>query len=189
MRPRIRRNVWSQPHFQHYEKAGGSGHRLGEGDLAAGGNLAAALDAWIVFEDESGFSVTPPVARTWARRGQTPVIRVRGRSRRRVSIAALARYKPGERSRLIYRLRRDDGRRDGHKSFAWTDYRDLLITAHQQLGGPIVLDSPHRRMPRRDRTVPHPNDFVSSSSVTGPGTVSLRLFAAGLRPFALTWPG
>jgi hypothetical protein len=25
--------------------------------MAAGGNLAAALDAWIVFEDESGFSM------------------------------------------------------------------------------------------------------------------------------------
>ena len=97
------------------------------------------LDAWIVFEDESGFSMTPPIARTWARRGRTPVIRVRGRSRRRISIAALACYKPRERSRLIYRPRCDDGRRDGRKSFAWTDYRDLLITAHQQLGGPIML--------------------------------------------------
>ncbi|MEU0413226.1 transposase [Streptomyces griseorubiginosus] len=110
-----------------------------EGDLAAGGSTAAALDAWIVFEDESGFSMTPPTARTWARRGHTPVIRVRGRSRRRISIAALTCYKPGERSPLIYRPRRDDGRSDGRKSFAWTDYRDLLITAHQQLGGPIVL--------------------------------------------------
>jgi transposase len=81
--------------------------------------------------------MAPPFARTWARRGQTPVIRVRGRSR--ISIAALACYKPGERSRLIYRSRRDDGRRDGRKSFALTDYRDLLITAHTQLGGPIVL--------------------------------------------------
>jgi transposase len=83
--------------------------------------------------------MTPPVARTWARRGQTPVIRVRGRSRRRISIAALVCYKPGERSRLICRPRRDDGRRDGRKSFAWTDYRGLLITAHAQLGSPIVL--------------------------------------------------
>ena len=33
----------------------------------------------------------------------------------------------------------DDGRRDGRKSFSWRDYRDLLIAAHQQLGGPIVL--------------------------------------------------
>ncbi|WP_345962193.1 hypothetical protein ABDE16_09065 [Streptomyces sp. BRB040] len=68
----------------------GPGHRLGEGDLAAGGSTVAALDAWIVFEGESGFSMTPPIARTWARRGHTPVIRVRGRSRRRISIAALA---------------------------------------------------------------------------------------------------
>jgi len=82
--------------------------------------------------------MTPPTARTWSRRGRTPVIRVRGRSRRRLSIAALACYKPGERSRLIYRPRRDD-RPDGRKSFAWTDYRDLLTAAHLQLGDPIVL--------------------------------------------------
>lgn len=30
-------------------------------------------------------------------------------------------------------------RRDGRKSCSWHDYRDLLIAAHQQLGGPIVL--------------------------------------------------
>ncbi|MCX4564477.1 hypothetical protein OHA02_51065 [Streptomyces phaeochromogenes] len=80
--------------------------------------------------------MTPPVARTWARRGRTPVIRVRGRSRRRISIAALTCYKPGGRSRLIYRPRRDDGRRKG---FTETDYARLLIAAHQQLGGPVVL--------------------------------------------------
>jgi transposase len=83
--------------------------------------------------------MTPPTARTRARRGRTPVIRVRGRSRRRISIAAPTCYKPGERARLIYRPRRDDGARAGRKGFAWTDYRDLLITAHRQLGGPIVL--------------------------------------------------
>ncbi|MFF0541160.1 transposase [Streptomyces coelicoflavus] len=83
--------------------------------------------------------MTPPQAKTWSQRGRTPVVRVRGRSRRRISIAALTCYKPGHRSRLIYRPRRDDGRRDGRKSFSWRDYRDLLIAAHQQLGGPIVL--------------------------------------------------
>ncbi|HEU5429035.1 MAG TPA: hypothetical protein VFU74_19295 [Actinocrinis sp.] len=82
--------------------------------------------------------MTPPTARTWGRRGRTPVVRVRGRSRRRLSIAALACYRPGERPRLIYRPRRDDSG-DGRKSFAWTDYRDLLIAAHLQLGGPIVV--------------------------------------------------
>nr|WP_262705825.1 transposase [Streptomyces sp. NEAU-383] len=84
--------------------------------------------------------MTPPTARTWARRGHTPVIRVRGRSQRRFSIAALACYEQGERSRLIYRPKRHvDHKRGGRRSFTWTDYRDLLIGAHQQLGAPIVL--------------------------------------------------
>ncbi|MFI6209983.1 transposase [Streptomyces sp. NPDC051041] len=83
--------------------------------------------------------MTPPQAKTWSPRGRTPVVRVRGRSRRRISIAALTCYRPGHRSRLIYRPRRDDGNRDGRKSFSWRDYRDLLTAAHQQLGGPIVL--------------------------------------------------
>ncbi|WP_243982976.1 transposase [Streptomyces sp. NEAU-YJ-81] len=83
--------------------------------------------------------MTLPTTRTWARRGQTPAIRVRGRSQRRFSIAALACYKPGERSRLIYRPKRHvDHKRGGRRSFTWTDYRDL-IAAHQQLGAPIVL--------------------------------------------------
>ncbi|MGW0623135.1 IS630 family transposase [Streptomyces sp. NPDC002765] len=113
--------------------------RVGQGGVALRGRLAAARGAWLVFEDEAGFSMTPPHAKTWSQRGRTPVVRVRGRSRRRISIAALTCYKPGRRSRLIYRPRHDDGRRDGRKSFSWRDYRDLLIAAHQQLGGPIVL--------------------------------------------------
>lgn len=67
------------------------------------------------------------------------MVRVRGRFCRRVSIAALTCCKSGHRSRLIYRPRRDDGSRDGRKSFSWRDYRDLLVAAHQPLGGPIIL--------------------------------------------------
>nr|WP_274390235.1 transposase [Streptomyces adustus] len=85
------------------------------------------------------FTQLEPQAKTWSQRGQTSVMRVRGRSRRRISIAAVTCYKPGQRSRLIYRPRRDDGQRDGRKSFSWSGYRDLLIAAHQQLGAPIVL--------------------------------------------------
>jgi len=96
------------------------------------------LDAWLVFEDEVGFSMTLPTTRTWSRRGHTPVVHVRGRSRRRLSVAALVCYKPGERSRLIYRPC-PDARPDGRKSFSWEDYRDLIQTPHDQLGGPIVL--------------------------------------------------
>ena len=82
--------------------------------------------------------MTPPTSRTWSRRGQTPVVRARGRSRQHLSIAALTCYKPGERTRLIYRpapVKQPGGR----KGFAWNHYRDLLIAAHKQLGGPIVL--------------------------------------------------
>ncbi|WP_307544229.1 transposase [Streptomyces sp. V3I8] len=84
--------------------------------------------------------MTPPTSRTWARRGHTPLIRVRGRSRRRFSIAALTCYKSGERSRLIFRPKRHvDHKRGGRRSFTWTDYRDLLIAAHRQLDAPLVL--------------------------------------------------
>lgn len=108
--------------------------------MAARGNTAAALGAWIVFKDEAGFSMTPPTSRTWNRRGTTPVIRVRGRSQRRFAIAAPCCYKPDERSRLVYRPKRHaDHKSGGCKSFSWTEYRDRLIAAYQQLGGPIIL--------------------------------------------------
>ncbi|GAA1539170.1 hypothetical protein GCM10009730_55430 [Streptomyces albidochromogenes] len=113
---------------------------MGEERVATGGTIAAALGVWLVFEDEAGFSMTPPTSRSWSRRGTTPVSRVRGRSQRRFSIAALCCYKAGERSRLIYRPRRHtDHKSGGRKSFAWTEYRNLFVAAHQQLGGPIVL--------------------------------------------------
>jgi hypothetical protein len=91
--------------------------------------------------------MTPPVTRTWSRRGHTPVIRVRGRSRRRLSVAALACYKAGEPSRLIYRPC-PYARHDRRKSFSWKDYRDLVQTTHQQLGGPILLlrDNPNTHL-------------------------------------------
>ncbi|GAA3141608.1 hypothetical protein GCM10017687_67920 [Streptomyces echinatus] len=60
------------------------------------------------------------------------MVRVRGRSRRRLSVAALACYKAGKRSPLIYRPARTPGQ---------TDACGLIQTAHRQLGGPVVLVS------------------------------------------------
>lgn len=54
----------------------------------------ATLGARLVFEDEADFSLVPPATRTWSRRGHIPVVRVRGRSRRRLSVAALVCRKP-----------------------------------------------------------------------------------------------
>ena len=82
----------------------------------------------------------PPRARTWARRGITPVIRVRQGGTGHISVAGLACYRPGHRCRLIYRLHQYRGRKGQAKAFTWAEYRDLLIAAHRQLpGGVIVL--------------------------------------------------
>ncbi|MFD0412530.1 transposase [Streptomyces sp. NPDC127108] len=107
--------------------------------------------------------MTPPTSRTWSRRGHTPVVRVRGRSRGRVSVAALCCYKPGERSRLIYRHILHDPHgghtKSGRRSFSWTDYRDLLSAAHKQLGAPLVLVwdnlNTHRTVGLRDFVAEH----------------------------------
>ena len=113
---------------------------LEEGDLAAGKSTAAALGGWIVFEDETGQSLRPPRARTWGRRGITPLIRVRVGGNGSVSVAGLACYRPGERSRLIYRLHQYRGRKGQTKGFTWQENRDLPTAAHHQLpGGVIVL--------------------------------------------------
>jgi hypothetical protein len=63
----------------------------------------AALGAWLVFEDEAGFSMTLPITRTWSRCGYTLVVRVCGRSRRCLSVAALVCCRAGEPSRVICR--------------------------------------------------------------------------------------
>jgi transposase len=101
---------------------------------------AADLDAWLVFEDESGQGLRPPKGRTWGRRGHTPVVRVTGAGSKRVSLAALIAVKPGHRPRLIYRVHTGRGqRRDPRKGFTETDYARFLDAAHQQLGGPLVV--------------------------------------------------
>jgi hypothetical protein len=107
--------------------------------VAGGKTVAAQRDAWLVFEDETGQTLRPPKARTWGRRGQTPVIPVSGKGSGRVSIAGLVCVKPGQRSRFIYRTIVHRGRKGERRSFSEHDYIRLLDAAHQQLGGPIVL--------------------------------------------------
>jgi DDE superfamily endonuclease len=111
-----------------------------EGGLAPGKSTAAALGGWIVFEDETGQRMRPPRSRTWGRRGITPLIRVRGGGSGSVSVAGLACYRPGHRTRLTCRLHQYRGRKGQTKAFTWTEYRDLLTAAHHQLpGGNMVL--------------------------------------------------
>ncbi|WP_405392517.1 transposase [Streptomyces sp. NBC_01102] len=55
------------------------------------------------------------------------------------SVAALCCYKAGEKSRLIHRPRTHLLLKGARKSFSWQDCRDLLVRAHIQLDGPIVV--------------------------------------------------
>ena len=112
---------------------------MAEGDVAGGKTVAAEHNAWLCFEDEAGQTLRPPKARTWGRRGRTPVVAVSGKGSGRVSIAGLVCVRPGERSRLIYRTRVHRGRKGERSSFGEADYAALLDAAHQQLGGPIVV--------------------------------------------------
>jgi transposase len=107
--------------------------------VAGGKTVAAQRHAWIVFEDEAGQTLRPPKARTWGRRGHTPVIPVSGKGSGRISIAGLTCYQPGRRSRLIYRTIVHRGRKNERRSFSERDYISLIDAAHQQLDGPIVL--------------------------------------------------
>lgn len=61
---------------------------MGEGALARGKKNAARRKAALIFIDEAGVLITPLVRRTWAPRGQTPVLYQRGRSRQKVSVIA-----------------------------------------------------------------------------------------------------
>jgi len=87
---------------------------MGERTLAAGKKNAARRGAALIFLDEAGFLITPLVRRTWAPRGQTPVLYQRGRSRQKVSaIAALVIPSRRDRVRCLFRLAPDasiDGR-------------------------------------------------------------------------------
>ncbi|MER5619275.1 transposase [Streptomyces sp. NPDC002215] len=54
-------------------------------------------------------------------------------------MAGMACFTQGRRSRLIYAIREYRGRKDKPKGFGWRDFRDLIVRARIQLGGPIVL--------------------------------------------------
>ncbi len=126
--------------------------------------------------------MTPPTRQTLARRGHTPVVQLRGRSQRRFSIAALACYRHGRRSRLIYRPRRHlDHQRGGRRSFTWADYRDLLTAAHQQLSGPLVLlwDDLNVHQDARLRAFIDTHDWITA--------FFLPPYAPGLNPVEGIW--
>lgn len=78
---------------------------MGRAARAGGKKNARRRQAWIVFEDESGVSERPSVRRTWAPKGQTPVL-IHAFNWGKISVAATLAYRwDGKRSRLYFQTR------------------------------------------------------------------------------------
>ena len=95
--------------------------------------------AYLCFEDEAGQSLRPPKARTWARRGRTPVVAVSAKGSGRVSAAGMTCYRPGARSRFFYRTRVHTGRKGERRSLSEADYAGLITAAHHELQAPLIV--------------------------------------------------
>ena len=68
---------------------------MGRPGVAADRANAQTRKAWLCFVDESGVKLTPPVRRTWAPRGKTPVLRHPYRRGKQISMCGLVAYRPG----------------------------------------------------------------------------------------------
>ena len=69
---------------------------------------AARRQAWIFFQDESGFTQQPSIRRTWAPRGHTPILKARGNNWSKTSVAAALGFRwDGQKARLLARTKPD----------------------------------------------------------------------------------
>jgi DDE superfamily endonuclease len=75
--------------------------------VAADQKGAGANSAWLVFFDESGISLIPPVRRTWSVRGRTPILRHRVAWKRASMAAALGYHPDGTKARLCFHIQPD----------------------------------------------------------------------------------
>jgi len=78
---------------------------VGQRGLAGGKKNARRRQAWILFQDESGVSERPSIRRTWAPRGETPVL-IHACNWKHLSLCAVLAYRwDGKRSRLYFQTR------------------------------------------------------------------------------------
>lgn len=89
--------------------------------------------AWIVFEDEAGAVLTPPIRGTWAKRGVRVILRCSYAHERKTSMAAFACYRAGRLPKLFYALA-------PNASFTEDEFGPLLTDLHSRLGpGKVIL--------------------------------------------------
>jgi transposase len=92
---------------------------------------AERLGAWLVFADESGFLLIPNVKRTWAPKGETPIVRYKLQHQKLSAISALAVSPRRRRIALYLQIQR--------KAFKGLDVQRFLHYLLQQVRGPIIL--------------------------------------------------
>jgi len=81
------------------------GETVGRSKVAGGKKNARRRKAWIFFEDESGVSQRPSIRRTWAPRGETPVL-IHAFNWSTISVCAAMGFRwDGRRSQLFFQTR------------------------------------------------------------------------------------
>jgi transposase len=107
---------------------------------------AKRLGAYLVFLDETGFLLIPPVRKTWAPRGQTPVVRHHQKRERISVIGGLSVSPKRQRIGLFYQLHGKNIQQPEVCSFL----RHLLRHLH----GPVIVlwdnGKPHKGEPIRE---------------------------------------
>jgi len=73
--------------------------------MARGKKNARRRRAWILFQDESGISERPSVRRTWAPKGETPVL-IHSFNWKKMSVCAAIAYRwDGQRAQLFFQMK------------------------------------------------------------------------------------
>jgi len=106
--------------------------------------------------------------------GRTPVLRVTGRHRRRVSLAGICCYQPGTEPKLIYATRPG--------GFTQAEFPALLTHLHRRLAAPIVLVWDNLSGHRTGRT----RRFVQANA-SWLTVVPLPTYAPELNPTESVW--
>jgi transposase len=131
------------------------------------------LNAWLVFLDESGFLMAPLVRRSWAPRGQTPLLLQRGVHHQKVSVIAVLCLRGPER-RFYFRLHPNA---DIHAGQVISFLRSL----DRELHGPWLLLWDRLNAHRARRTT----QFLVSRSY--PQAYFLPAYAPDLNPIEYAW--
>lgn len=147
---------------------------MGSEGVARGKKNADRIGATIVFIDESGFLMAPHVRRTWAPRGQTPMLYHRTRHRQKVSAIAALCWKRDEPVHLYFRLQPD-------RNINTQRFVDFLRQLFRHVDGPLVMVwdrlNVHRSPRVRDYVESRPNSEI----------VYLPAYAPELNPVEYLW--